>query len=131
MRDILRHLAGLGGRPDAPAGAHRRDERTAALARLAALVALGAGTESFRHGVEQALAAGATVDDVVDTLVVVAPGVGLARVVAVVPRLAKAAGYDVDAALEAWDGPPPPGDAARAHRTPPDLAGRACPGGAP
>ena len=50
-----------------------------------------------------ALAAGATADDVVGTLRAVAPSVGLARVVAAIPGLALAAGYDVDAALESLD----------------------------
>jgi alkylhydroperoxidase/carboxymuconolactone decarboxylase family protein YurZ len=79
------------------------DERTAALACLAALVALHAGPSSYRRCVDRALAAGATVDDVIDTLKVVAPTVGLARLVTAAPGLALALGYDVDAALETVD----------------------------
>jgi alkylhydroperoxidase/carboxymuconolactone decarboxylase family protein YurZ len=53
--------------------------------------------------VDRALAAGATVDDVVDTLKVVAPMVGLVNVVSAAPTLALALGYDIDAALETLD----------------------------
>jgi 4-carboxymuconolactone decarboxylase len=83
------------------------DERAAALARLAALVALHAGPSSYQRCVGHALAAGASVDDVIDTLRIVAPTVGLARVVSAAPGLALALGYDVDAALEAVDIPRP------------------------
>jgi Carboxymuconolactone decarboxylase family len=79
------------------------DGRTAALARVAALVALRASPRSYRHGVERALAAGASVDDVVDTLKVVARTVGLARVVSAAPGLSFPLGYDVDNALETLD----------------------------
>ena len=79
------------------------NERTAALACLAALVALHAGPSSYQRCVDRALAAGATVDDVIDTLKVVAPTVGLARLVTAAPGLALALGYDIDAALEAVD----------------------------
>ncbi|MFS8586348.1 MAG: hypothetical protein FWJ72_14855, partial [Acidimicrobiia bacterium] len=46
------------------------------------------------------------VDDVGATLGVVAGTVGLARVVAAAPDLARAAGYDLDRALEDRDEPP-------------------------
>jgi 4-carboxymuconolactone decarboxylase len=85
---------------------HGLNERTAALACLAALVALHAGPSSYQCCVDRALAAGATVDDVIDTLKVVAPTVGLARLVTAAPGLALALGYDIDAALEAVDLPP-------------------------
>jgi alkylhydroperoxidase/carboxymuconolactone decarboxylase family protein YurZ len=79
------------------------DKRTAALACLATLVAMQAGPSSYQRCVDRALAAGASVDDVIDTLKVVAPSVGLARVVSAAPGLALALGYDIDAALEALD----------------------------
>ena len=108
---MLRRLAGLDGDvlppPHGPAHGddpHGLDERTAALARLATLIALDAPPASYRRTVHLALAAGAGADDVVDTLVVVARTVGLARVVAAAPGLARAAGYDIDAALETFDG---------------------------
>ena len=79
------------------------DEKTASLARLAALVALHAPPASYERGVGAALAAGATADEVVDTLTAVAPTVGLARVVSAAPGLALALGYDIDHALESHD----------------------------
>ena len=51
-----------------------------------------------------ALGAGATADDIVDTLIAVAPIAGGVRVVAAAPALALAIGYDIDAALEAYNG---------------------------
>jgi alkylhydroperoxidase/carboxymuconolactone decarboxylase family protein YurZ len=76
------------------------DDRTAALVRLAALIALGAPPASYRSSVERIHAAGATVDEAVGTLLAVAPTVGFARVVAATSPLALAIGYDIDDALE-------------------------------
>lgn len=81
------------------------DARTAALARLAALVAMRSPTACYRTCVAAALEAGATADEVVETLCSVASTVGLARVVSAAPCLALAVGYDIDAALERVDGP--------------------------
>jgi hypothetical protein len=47
--------------------------------------------------------AGATLDDLLAALIAVAGSVGSPRVVSAAPRIALAAGYDVDAALEATD----------------------------
>jgi hypothetical protein len=47
--------------------------------------------------------AGATLDDLLAALIAVAGSVGTPRVVSAAPRIALAAGYDVDAALEASD----------------------------
>ncbi|MBV9193854.1 MAG: hypothetical protein JO168_06880 [Solirubrobacterales bacterium] len=66
------------------------------LVRLGALVAVGAATTSLRRTVELALEAGATDAEIVGVLVAVGPAVGLARVVATAPKLARAIGYDVD-----------------------------------
>jgi hypothetical protein len=76
-----------------------------ALARLAALVALGAAPGAYSRAVGSALTAGATVEDVIDTLTTVAPIVGLARVVAAAPDLAIALGYDINRALDVLDEP--------------------------
>ena len=73
----------------------------AALARLAALVALDGAQVSFIQVVEEALSAGASVDDLVGTLIAVMPSTGSDRVVSAAPKLALALGYDIDAALEA------------------------------
>ena len=109
-RDRLRYLtqvdAGASGRSAAcGADLHGLDERTAALARLATLVALRAAPASYGRGVELALAGGATIDEVVATLKVVAHIVGLVRVVSAAPELALALGYDIDDALETLDDP--------------------------
>ena len=79
------------------------DERTEALVRLAATVALDAAPSSFQHAVSLALAAGATSGEIVATLEAVTPVTGAARVVSSAPKLALALGYDVEAALEQLD----------------------------
>jgi 4-carboxymuconolactone decarboxylase len=76
------------------------DERTAALVRVAATIAVDAAPTSFQHAVTLALAAGATNDEIVATLAAVTPVTGAARVVQCAPKLALALGYDVDEALE-------------------------------
>jgi 4-carboxymuconolactone decarboxylase len=79
------------------------DERTQALARVAATIAVDAASASFLHVVTHALAVGATVDEIVATLEAVTPVTGAARVVQCAPKVALALGYDVDAALEQLD----------------------------
>ena len=81
----------------------RLDQKTHALARLSASLAVDAASSSYQSNVEQALAAGATVEEIVGCLIAVAPVIGLARVVSAAPELALALGYDVDAALETRD----------------------------
>ena len=49
------------------------------------------------------IAADASVDEVVGTVIAVAPTIGLARACSAAPELALALGYDVDAALEALE----------------------------
>ena len=71
--------------------------------RLAATVAMDAAPSSFQHAVAQALAAGATEDEIVASLEAVAPVTGSARVVKCVPQIALALGYDVEDALEQHD----------------------------
>ena len=78
----------------------RLDQKTHALVRLGASLAIDAAPSSYQANVEVALAAGASIDEIVGTLIAVAPTVGLARVVSAAPELALALGYDVDAALE-------------------------------
>ena len=79
------------------------DERTAALVRVAATIAVNAAPSSFQHSVALALAAGATSDEIVASLEAVTPVTGAARVVQCAPKVALALGYDVDAALEQHD----------------------------
>ena len=79
------------------------DERTAALVRVAATIAVDAAPYSFQHAITLALAAGATSDEIVASLEAVTPVTGAARVVQCAPKVAFALGYDVDAALERRD----------------------------
>ncbi len=81
------------------------DERTLALVRVGALVAVDAGVPSYLSAVEAAFAAGATPEEIVDALIAVMPIAGVPRVVAAAPRLGLALGYDVPAALESIDEP--------------------------
>lgn len=76
------------------------DAKTQALVRVASLVSLDAAPVSYQWCVEAALAAGATPDEIVGTLLAVAPLAGIARVVSAAPEIALAVGYDVQAALE-------------------------------
>jgi alkylhydroperoxidase/carboxymuconolactone decarboxylase family protein YurZ len=92
-------LAGLDN--DMPrGGVGRLDPRTDALVHIAALIAIDAPAASFRSAVEEALRLGARQEDLLATLLAVAGIVGSARVVSAAPRIALAAGYDVEAALE-------------------------------
>src|SRR6476660_7109954 len=84
------------------------DDKTDALVRLAALISIGASFASYRSSVEAICTAGVTTEEVVATLIAVAPIVGLARVVSAAPSLALALGYDVDAALEHLETPVDP-----------------------
>lgn len=81
-------------------GTSALDGRTCALVRLGALLALDAAPASYSSQVAIALGAGSTVEEIVDVLVVVAPSIGVARVVSAAPELALALGFDVDAQLE-------------------------------
>jgi 4-carboxymuconolactone decarboxylase len=76
------------------------DAKTLALVRLASLVSLDAAAVSYQWGVDAALAAGATPDEIVGTLLAVAPFAGIARVVSAAPEIATAIGYDMEGALE-------------------------------
>jgi alkylhydroperoxidase/carboxymuconolactone decarboxylase family protein YurZ len=80
------------------------DPRTDALVRLGGLVALGSSRASYHWAAEAALNAGATADDIVGTLVAVAPVTGLARVISAIPGVALAIGYDIDQAFETFNG---------------------------
>jgi 4-carboxymuconolactone decarboxylase len=86
--------------PDAAPGVPRLDDRTESLIRVAVLIPIDAPQSSYQPAVEAAMRAGATLDDLLAVLIAVAASVGSPRVVAAAPRIALAAGYDVDAALE-------------------------------
>jgi len=87
-------------RPPLPTGL---DQTTEALVRLAASIAVGGSEALNRRTIMAALTAGASVHDVIGTLIAVGPTVGLARLISAVPSLAEAVGYDIDAALESLD----------------------------
>lgn len=72
------------------------DERMLALARIAALVALGGGELSFGAETDAAIAAGASPPEIVDVLMAVAPVAGTPRVVSAALRLAIALGCEDD-----------------------------------
>ena len=78
----------------------RLDEKTRALVRVAALVAVDAAPPSYLEVVTAATRAGATGEEIVGCLIAVLPAVGVARVVSAAPKVGLALGYDVDAALE-------------------------------
>jgi 4-carboxymuconolactone decarboxylase len=79
------------------------DPKTAALLRLAALVAIGSPGTCLQWSAGRALAAGATEDEIADVLPAIAPVAGLTRIVAAAPEVATALDYDIAAALEDLD----------------------------
>ena len=76
------------------------DEKTHALVRIGALVAIDATSPGYMWSVETARRHGATDDEIVGCLIAALPAVGVASVVSAAPKLALALGYDVAAALE-------------------------------
>jgi 4-carboxymuconolactone decarboxylase len=86
-----------------PDAAHRLSPKTHALVRLAALLALGAAPVSYQWSVEVALDADATTEEILGTMIAVAPISGIARVVQATPDVALQLGYDLDAAFEELD----------------------------
>jgi len=96
------------------------DTRTEALVRIGVLVAIDAPPSSYRAAVDEALLSGAQAEDLLSVLAAVAGSVGSARVISAAPRIALAAGYDVEAALEEME--PLDGGSAR-------YGGQTAPGG--
>ena len=95
---LVRSVSGPDVRPfDAPC----LDARTEALLQIAALIALDAPPSSYRPVVEAAQRAGTRLEELLAVLVAVAGTVGTVRIVSAAPKIAMAAGYDVEAALEA------------------------------
>ena len=110
-QDILRKIAiidegfveGQAGVGLDPAGISALDAKTAALLRLGVSVALGSSAVCVEWSTGRALAAGATKDEIAETLLAIGPVVGLGRVVSAAPEVATALDYDIDAALEKPD----------------------------
>jgi 4-carboxymuconolactone decarboxylase len=75
------------------------DPKTAALARVGALAAIGAPGVCLEWSTTAALAAGATENEITGVLLAIAPVAGLGRLTGAVPDVAAALGYDVEAAL--------------------------------
>ena len=67
------------------------------------LVALDASEVSYSCAAEAALDMGATAEEVVGTLIAVAPITGLARLVSATPAVGLLIGYDIDQAFESLD----------------------------
>jgi alkylhydroperoxidase/carboxymuconolactone decarboxylase family protein YurZ len=67
---------------------------------------MGTASVSYHWAAEAALDAGATAEEVVGTLIAVAPASisGLPRVVSATPEVALAIGYDIDQAFETFSG---------------------------
>lgn len=80
------------------------DQKTLALVRLAALVAVGGAIPSYGAATDSAVSCGATTAEMVDVLVGVVSVVGRPSVVAAAPSLATALGYDITEALELPNG---------------------------
>jgi 4-carboxymuconolactone decarboxylase len=74
------------------------DRRTRWLVRLAALIAVGACTESLRWAVELASTTGADDDTLAAVLVATGSATGSAQIVEAAPRLALALGYETEPA---------------------------------
>jgi alkylhydroperoxidase/carboxymuconolactone decarboxylase family protein YurZ len=96
-----RYIEALLAREGARADESGLDARTSALVQIGALVAVDAAPPSYMSVAENALQAGAAHEDLVGSLIVVMPVVGVARVVSAAPNLALSIGYDVGDALEA------------------------------
>jgi len=79
------------------------DPKTARLLQVGASVTVGSSPVCLQWSVAQAMAAGATEDEIADVLLAIAPVAGLGRIAAAAPDVAIALGYDVAAALEDLD----------------------------
>ena len=98
-------VAAMAGPEGRGLGAPRLDELSESLLRIGALIALDAPPTSYRGEVDRAIAAGARLEELLAVLLAVAGPVGSAKVFSAAPRIALAAGYDVEDALEVLDDP--------------------------
>lgn len=76
------------------------DGRTAALVRLASLISRDSALPAYQRSVQAALDAGASVDEILSLLIVLAQPAGSTAVITAAPKLSMALGYDVEAGLE-------------------------------
>jgi 4-carboxymuconolactone decarboxylase len=91
----LKLLDSAMGLREAESKATGLDARTFALAKIAALIALGAPPASYAWQVANAVDEGATPKDILGVLRAVAPQVGGARVVAAAPEIMIALGLEL------------------------------------
>jgi 4-carboxymuconolactone decarboxylase len=75
------------------------DARSAVLVQLGALIASGAPAPIWQQCVSAGRSVGLSPDDMVGALLTMVAQVGVGGVVAAAPNLARALGYDIDAAL--------------------------------
>jgi alkylhydroperoxidase/carboxymuconolactone decarboxylase family protein YurZ len=78
------------------------DRRTRLLVRLAALIAVGACTESLRWAVELAATSGADDDALAAVLLTTGSAAGSAQLVESAPRLALALGFEPDSPADTY-----------------------------
>lgn len=86
---------------------HSLDSRSLALLRLGATMTAGSAGPVWQQRVTEALESGLSFAEIVEALTALTPTIGIDRAVAVAPELARALGYDIDAALELLDEPGP------------------------
>ena len=79
------------------------DRQITCLAMIAGAIALDLPQGTLRTVTSRAIEAGATHEEIIGTLITIAPIVGTPRVVAAAPRIAPALGYDIDADFEDLD----------------------------
>ncbi len=103
-RELLRRLTindqHLGDDGVLLVGSGELDAKTLALARVAALVAVGGAVPSYGAEAAAAVDAGASAAEIVEVLIGIRSIVGQPSLVAAAPCLAVAIGYNVDEALE-------------------------------
>ena len=80
------------------------DSKTAALVRVGALAAIGSPEVCLEWGSSQALAVGATEEEITGVLLAIGPVIGLGRVVGAATGVADGLGYHIEAALDDPDG---------------------------
>jgi hypothetical protein len=79
------------------------DVRDLALLRLGESIGAGSTGPLLRQRIGDGLAAGLSFDEVVASLMALAPAIGMERTVALAPQIALALDYDIDGALERPD----------------------------
>jgi len=103
MSDPELLLAGLEARADWQATSGL-DSRLYSLVKIAALIALDAPPASYLWQVGNAVASGCTAQDILGTLIAVAPQVGGPRTVAAAPEIMVALGLTLPAGVDGDDG---------------------------